>query len=64
MESDEIERFLEEMEGKLDQYAASDRPEEAEIVNELISEWNRNEAAMKNAEHLQRQLKLVFLLIF
>ncbi|CDK13551.1 Dystrophin-1 [Caenorhabditis elegans] len=56
MESDEIERFLEEMEGKLDQYAASDRPEEAEIVNELISEWNRNEAAMKNAEHLQRQL--------
>ncbi|KAF1771469.1 hypothetical protein GCK72_003295 [Caenorhabditis remanei] len=56
MESDEIERFLEEMETRLDRYAASDRPEEAEIVDELISEWNRNEAAMNNAAHLQRQL--------
>ncbi|EGT31852.1 hypothetical protein CAEBREN_07673 [Caenorhabditis brenneri] len=56
MESDEIERFLDEMEGRLDRYAASDRPEEAEVVEELISEWNRNEAAMNNAAHLQRQL--------
>ncbi|UMM14948.1 hypothetical protein L5515_002569 [Caenorhabditis briggsae] len=57
METDEIERFLDEMEQRLDRYAASDRPgEEAEIVEELISEWNRNEAAMNNAAHLQRQL--------
>uniref|UniRef100_A0A8R1IEF5 Uncharacterized protein n=1 Tax=Caenorhabditis japonica TaxID=281687 RepID=A0A8R1IEF5_CAEJA len=42
-ESDEIERFLEQMEQRLDRYAASDRPEEEAIVNELISEWNRNE---------------------
>uniref|UniRef100_A0A8R1I5I6 Dystrophin-1-like spectrin repeat domain-containing protein n=1 Tax=Caenorhabditis japonica TaxID=281687 RepID=A0A8R1I5I6_CAEJA len=55
-ESDEIERFLEQMEQRLDRYAASDRPEEEAIVNELISEWNRNEAAMNNAAHLQRQL--------
>ncbi|CAI2296184.1 unnamed protein product [Caenorhabditis sp. 36 PRJEB53466] len=55
-ESDEIESFLEAMERRLDEYAASDRPEEEAVVNELISEWNRNEAAMNNAAHLQRQL--------
>ncbi|CAB3407196.1 unnamed protein product [Caenorhabditis bovis] len=56
MESDEIERFLDNMEKRLDVYAASDSPEDESVVNELISEWNRNEAAMNNAAHLQRQL--------
>lgn len=55
-ETDEIELFLDEMEKRLDEYAKGDRPEDEQLVANLISEWNRNEAAMKNAAHLQRML--------
>ncbi|CAD6184635.1 unnamed protein product [Caenorhabditis auriculariae] len=56
-ESDEIERFLDDMEKRLDTFAAGDRPEDDDLVNTLISEWNRNEASMNNAAQLQRLLR-------
>ncbi|CAI5438333.1 unnamed protein product [Caenorhabditis angaria] len=55
-ETNIIEKFLDDVEMRLDKYASAEEPEDEQIVNELISEWNRNEAEMNNAAHLERQL--------
>ncbi|KJH51156.1 hypothetical protein DICVIV_02717 [Dictyocaulus viviparus] len=56
-ESEEVEEFLDELDSRLEKYAAEDTTNDEETVNELINEWNRHEASVRNLEELERLLR-------
>ncbi|KAK6017484.1 hypothetical protein OSTOST_16994, partial [Ostertagia ostertagi] len=56
-ESEAVEEFLDQLEYRLDKYASEDKANDEEVVEELVSEWNRHEASLKNLEELERLLR-------
>ncbi|KAK6057092.1 hypothetical protein COOONC_05391, partial [Cooperia oncophora] len=56
-ESEAVEEFLDQLEYRLDKYASEDKANDEEVVDELVSEWNRHEASLKNLEELERILR-------
>ncbi|XGW20200.1 hypothetical protein V3C99_003761 [Haemonchus contortus] len=56
-ESEAVEEFLDQLEYRLDKYASEDKANDEEVVDELVSEWNRHEASLKNLEELERLLR-------
>ncbi|KAK6730498.1 hypothetical protein RB195_007138 [Necator americanus] len=56
-ESEQVEEFLDQLENRLEKYASEDKSNDEEVVNELVSEWNRHEASLRNLEELERLLR-------
>lgn len=56
-ESEEVEEFLDHLEDRLEKYAQEDKTNDEEVVNELVSDWNRHESSLKSLEELERLLR-------
>ncbi|WKX90831.1 hypothetical protein Q1695_009578 [Nippostrongylus brasiliensis] len=56
-ESEAVEEFLDNLEHRLEKYAQEDKTNDEEVVDELVSEWNRHEASLRSLEELERLLR-------
>ncbi|KIH45736.1 hypothetical protein ANCDUO_24219, partial [Ancylostoma duodenale] len=56
-ESEQVEEFLDQLEDRLEKYASEDKAQDEEVVDELVSDWNRHEASLRNLEELERLLR-------
>ncbi|EYC37035.1 hypothetical protein Y032_0832g2586 [Ancylostoma ceylanicum] len=56
-ESEQVEEFLDQLEDRLEKYASEDKAQDEEVVDELVSEWNRHESSLRNLEELERLLR-------